>query len=300
MSRSLRFIILIVLFILVYIYREPLYQLYYDKFVPLEDKVTKLEKNNYYRDIKFKFVHNVTNFIPQNIEDIKNIYFTVVNSGMNNFVFYCPKEYASCITDVNDIANDQNTISTINNFVHPYNSFKTLRTEVESTGKITLEIDKVYDEEMIILLNYKVDEIIKKTITDTDTDEAKIKKIHDYIINHASYDKDRSDKKIVNYKSDNAYGVLIENYGLCGGYTDAMMLFLEDFNIPNIKISTENHIWNYVKLNNKWLHIDLTWDDPVTEDGSNVLDDSYFLISDNDLKSIEKTEHNYNKEIYAE
>ena len=46
---------------------------------------------------------------------------------------------------VNDLANDQNTISNINNFVHPYNSFKTLKTEVDSAGKITIEIEKVYD-----------------------------------------------------------------------------------------------------------------------------------------------------------
>ena len=110
----------------------------------------------------------------------------------------------------------------------------------------------------------------------------------------------RSDKKDSKYQSDNAYGVLIENYGICGGYTDAMMLFLEKFKVPNIKISTENHIWNYVEVDDKWWHLDLTWDDPVAENGKDILDDAYFLITEETLKSIEKEEHNYDKKIYEQ
>jgi len=80
--------------------------------------------------------------------------------------------------------------------------------------------------------------------------------------------------------------------------TDTMMLFLEKMGIKSIKISTENHVWNYVNLDNKWLHLDLTWDDPISTDGKDVLDDTYFLIKDNELKEIEKLEHNYDESVY--
>ena len=298
MKRIIYLIILTLTIYLTYQYRENIVNFYNEYFVPIEDKITKLEKNKYYRDINYAYLKNVDNFIPNNRDDILNIYFTIVNSGMNEFIFYCPKDYENCINDVNDIANNQDTISSINNFVHPYNSFKTLKTEVESTGKITVNIEKVYDDDSIVILNYKVDDIISKEITSSMDQKEKVKKIHDYIVNNTTYDKERSDKKNINYKSDNAYGVLIENYGLCGGYTDAMMLFLEKFNIPNYKISTENHIWNYVKVDNKWLHLDLTWDDPITKDNRNILDYSYFLIDDERLSELEKEEHNYDKNIY--
>lgn len=298
MKRFIYFLLFIFVCFFVYQNRERIYEIYNDYLVPIEKKITKLEKNDYYRNYDFPYVQNTDSFIPNNKDDIKNIYYTIVNSGMNHFVFYCPKSYEKCVSDVNDLANDQNTISNINNFVHPYNSFKTLKTEVDSTGKITVDIEKVYDEEMIIILNYKVDEIIKNNIKDSMKDKDKVKKIHDYIINTTVYDKKRSDQKIIEHKSDNAYGVLIESYGLCGGYTDAMMLFLERFNIPNLKIATENHVWNYVKINDDWLHIDLTWDDPVTTNGKSILDDSYFLITDSELQSIEKEEHNYDVNIY--
>ncbi len=298
MKKIISLIILILTFYFAYQYRENIINFYNEHFVPIEDKITKLEKNKYYRDINYAYLKNVNNFIPHNSDDILNIYFTIVNSGMNEFTFYCPKDYENCINDVNDIANNQNTISSINNFVHPYNSFKTLKTEVESTGKITVIIEKVYDEDSIVILNYKVDDILSKEITTNMDQKEKVKKLHDYIINNTTYDKERSDKKNINYKSDNAYGVLIENYGLCGGYTDAMMLFLEKLNIQNYKISTENHIWNYVKIDNKWLHLDLTWDDPITKDNRDILDYSYFLIDDDRLLELEKEEHNYDKNIY--
>lgn len=300
MRKLLYLIIFSLLVYLAYRYRDNVYEVYYDTFVSIEDKITKLETNDYYRDYSFSYAKNITNFIPSNKKDIINIYYTIVNSGMDDFIFFCPKDYTSCINDVNDVANDQNTISNINNFVHPYNSFKTLKTETDTTGQVHIQIEKVYDEEMKIILNYKVDDIIKNEIKETDDIKTKIRKIHDYIINNTTYDTKRSDEKIVNYKSDNAYGVLIENYGLCGGYTDAMMLFLEKFKVPNYKIATENHIWNYVKIDNEWLHLDLTWDDPVSPSGTPILDDTFFLIDDEELKSKEQEQHTYNADIYAQ
>lgn len=300
MKKLFNVIMFILLIFLAYHYRDDIYEIYSDLFVSIEDKVTKLEPNEYYRDYIFSYAKNTNEFIPKNKKDIINIYYTIVNSGMTSFTFFCPKEYTNCISDVNDVANDQNTISNINNFVHPYNSFKTLKTEVDITGKVDVAIEKVYDDEMIIILNYKIDEIIKNEIKDTDDLKTKIKKIHDYIINNTNYDKERSDNKIINYKSDNAYGVLVEKYGLCGGYTDAMMLFLEKFKVPNYKIATENHIWNYVKINNEWLHLDLTWDDPISTNGKPILDDAFFLIDDDELKAKEKEQHAYNADIYAQ
>ncbi len=79
-----------------------------------------------------------------------------------------------------------------------------------------------------------------------------------------------------------------------------MMLFLEKFKIPNYKIATENHIWNYVKINDDWLHLDLTWDDPITTNGKPILDDAFFLIDDEELLSKEKEQHSYNADIYAQ
>ena len=176
-----------------YQYREKIYELYNIYFVPIEDKITKLEKNDYYRNYDYTYLKNTNNFIPHNKNDIKNIYYTIVNSGMKYFTFYCPSDYKTCINDVNDLANDQDTVSNINNFVHPFNSFKTLKTEVDSTGKVQIEIEKVYDEQMIIILNYKVDEIIIDLTEPLNRDN---RKIYDEVYNEFN-------SKILFYKGVN-------------------------------------------------------------------------------------------------
>ena len=298
MKKLLTYTFIIVSLFIVYNKRNDIYKFYMHLFDNVSYSITPLEKNKYYKENDYKYVQITDNFVPENKQDILNIYYTVVNSGMDEFTFYCDKNYTSCLTDIENLANDQTKISTINNFVHPFNSFNTIETEIDSRGIVNLKINHVYSDEMMILINYKVDEIYKKYYKESNSIEDNIKVFHDYIINNTQYDKERADSKIVKYKSDNAYGVLIEGIGLCGGYTDTMALFLDKLNVKNYKVSTNNHTWNRVYVNDKWLHLDLTWDDPISENGENILDHNYFLISTTELKEIEKNEHNYESAIY--
>ena len=128
-----------------------------------------------------------------------------------------------------------------------------------------------------------------------------ILRVHDYIINNSKYDSDRSDKNIINYKSDIAYGPLFEGYAICGGYTDLMQLFLEKMKIKSFRVSSNQHIWNAVDFENNWLNLDLTWDDPIVNDGSiDYLEHNFFLIDTNKLHQIETTEHEFDYDRYSE
>ncbi len=300
MKKVIYILIILTLFSLTLCYKEEILTCYNHYFNKNEQVPTQLQNNAYSRNYSFKYVSNTKNFNPTNKQDILNIYYTVINSGMDNFTFYCSKEYENCINDVTDIANNQVTISNINNFVHPYNGFKDLQTEIDSLGKVTLNINRNYTKEMQIILDYKVDEIIKENIKDDMTLKEKIRTIHNYIINHTKYDKERSDNNIIKYKSDTAYGALIEGYALCGGYTDSMMLFLEKFGVKNYKISSDNHVWNYVYLDNKWYNLDLTWDDPIRQDGTESLEYTFFLITSKEMLKLDTSEHTYDKSVYSE
>lgn len=259
-----------------------------------------LNKNEYYRDYSFDYVQTTDNFIPENKQDLLNIFYTVINSGQESFTFYCPKNYKKCSTEVQQIANNQTLLSHINNFVHPYNGFKHIETEYDSLGKVTITTQKNYTQQEILTIDASINNIINETINPNASDEEKIKIIHDYIITNSKYDSARSDQNIINYKSDIAYGPLIEGYGICGGYTDAMELFLEQLNIKSYRISSENHVWNAVYLNNNWYHLDLTWDDPVTSNNQDLLQHDFFLITTNRLIELEQQEHTFNQEIYQE
>lgn len=281
--------------------KDSIVTLFNTHFSPNSNKINIENVNEYYRDYDFKFVQNISNKAPSNFQDLLNVYYTVINSGLDNYTFYCPKnDYDSCISDVVTIANDQTLLSNINNFVHPYNSFSHIETEFDNLGKVTISIERHYSEDDIAIINNKIDELYNTLYNDKLSVNDNIKTFHDYIINNTRYDTDRSDKNIVNYRSDIAYGPLFEGYAICGGYTDLMQLFLEKMNLKCYRVSSPLHIWNAVEINGKWYNIDLTWDDPVSHDGTSSLLYDYMLIDTNKLLSIEKTEHNFDQKIFLE
>ena len=127
----------------------------------------------------------------------------------------------------------------------------------------------------------------------------KIRVIHDYIIDNTEYDKLKNDNiNDTTYKSQTAYGALIQGYATCNGYSDAMAIFLDKLNVINYKISNDEHIWNLVYLDGKWYHLDLTWDDPISE--INVNRDTYFLITSDKLLELNDGTHEFDKNIYSE
>lgn len=300
MKKLFSLLFVVSIFAVCFIYKDEIVNYVVDAVTELNKDATPLKNNEYAHKNNYEFVKLTDDFTPTSKEDIINIYYTILNSGMSEFTFYCNDDYKNCIEDIDYVSNNQNLLSSINNFVPVYNSFSNIETEFDSLGKITIHINHNYTEEQITTLKEKVETITKELITNDMKDDNKIKVIHDYIINNTKYDIDRSDNKIIKYDSDTAYGALIQNYAICGGYADSMKLFLDYLNIPNYKISSENHIWNLVYVNNDWYHLDLTWDDPVTSTGKDVLEYDYFLITSDELKSMNTDQHFYDTTFYPE
>lgn len=249
------------------------------------------EPNSYKVDYTFENFNYKVSYVPYNKEELIDIYFNVLNNGYNEFTFYCPKEYKSCTKDVESIGNDSKLMSNINNYVHPYNSFKTIKTKVSSNNEITLEIQKKYSEEKINKINELVNNVISELDLNNIDDLTKIERIHNYILNHTVYDKNTN-----NFDINSAYGSLIEGHAVCSGYADAFSIFMNIYKIPNIRVSSENHLWNLVYINGKWLHIDLTWDDSE----NNKYDNNYFLITKEKLFSLDTKEHNFDESFFIE
>lgn len=270
-------------------------------FSPPKITVVLGEKNAYYRNYDFSFVQNTEDFNPDCKQDLLNIYYTVINAGKNSFTFYCSKEYENCLDDVKDIANDKTTLSLINNYVHPYNGFNHIETEFDNTGKVEIIIHKSYSEDEIIAIEQKLDEIQNNVLTENTTTEQKIKLIHDYIINNTKYDVQKTENtNSTLYKSEIAYGPLLQGYGICSGYTDTMQLMLERLEIENFKVASTNHVWNAVKIDDTWKHLDLTWDDPILDIGLDWIIHDFYLISTEELLKLDQTEHTFDQNIYVE
>ena len=257
-----------------------------------------LKENEYYLDRDFEFVQNYDDEV-HNYTELLNYIYHVVNTGSKEGTGYCVREYKNCAKDLEEIGNNKELLSTINNFVHPYNSFSSIIFTYNTKGEFDIKVNKIYSEENIVKINEVVVKVIKENIVDTMTTTQKLKIIHDYIIDNTKYDTLKS-KNIndMTYKSNTAIGVLLEGYGICSGYSDAMGIFLDKLGIDNYKISNDTHIWNLVKVNNKWLHIDLTWDDPIYE--QNLNRDTYFLITTAELEKLNDNTHSFNKTVFKE
>lgn len=247
----------------------------------------------------FKTVSETNNFEPQNIEDLKKIYYTVLNNGWDSFTFYCPYDYTECINDVKKIANTQDTehIAIINNYVSPFNSYRKYNTTILDENQITLSVDKLYTDDEIERLNKFIDNTINQLNIDTKNIRLKdIERIHDFIINKVTYDtKYQKGDEISD--SNKATGALLNGVALCSGYSDAFALFLDRLDIPNFKINSEEHEWNIIYFNNKWSHIDLTWDDDEINKNNNR---NFFMVNTKQLLEKDKDEHNFDQNLYLE
>lgn len=272
------------------------------------------DSNEYTKDLDYLFVQRTKDFIPYSYQDLLNIYYTVINNGWDKFTFYCPSEYTDCLSDASDISSDELILTHLNNYVHPFNSFTNVKTSLNENGEITLTVYYLYDDAEIEQINAKVDELINLLLTDDMDDYEKIKTIHDYIINNTKYDIERNEENTSKYNSYTAYGPLFEGFATCNGYTDLMAIFLTKLGYNNYKVATTpeemtnsstGHIWNAVFFENKWLHIDLTWDDPVSNDNRDYLFYTYFLVTTDAMHEADQgetviEEHNFNPLYYLE
>ncbi len=121
----------------------------------------------------------------------------------------------------------------------------------------------------------ELDAIVAK-VPDGATDEEKVLFIHDYLAAHYEYDN----RKEPNY---DVYGFLRDGKGVCQAYMLVFSALMDRLGVPVSYVDSDSlfHTWNVVKLNGKWYHVDVTWDDPVV--GTDILGAAgheYFLLSD--------------------
>jgi transglutaminase-like putative cysteine protease len=112
----------------------------------------------------------------------------------------------------------------------------------------------------------------------------KEKAAHDYLVRTVQY-KQGTD---INDLAHTPYGALVQGYAVCDGYSTAFNLLMKVMGIEcelvygmsNSDTSPPGaHAWNRIKIDGKYYHIDVTWDDPVPDLGDSV-QYNYFNLTD--------------------
>lgn len=161
-------------------------------------------------------------------------------------------------------------------------SYKLAMKPRDSSGYL---LDDIFNgstvDSMVKEIENKRDEIVK-TLVGSDYD--KVLKAHDWLVDNVEYDTTLSDSYIYNL-----YGALVSRKAVCEGYAEAFKYLMDYAGVPCILVvgsatnsngDTENHEWNYVKINKKWYAVDCTWDDPIITGNGKITNNikyKYFL-----------------------
>lgn len=284
------------------LFNDSIYNLYNNFFSEHDLKIVSnenlLKENNYHNELLSGYVSETDDYTVHDSQELINVYFTAINKGYDNLTFYCDESYKECMDDINNLDNEDNLFSNTNQLVNVYNSYNSIESSFLN-GRVDIKINRKYSKEDIEKIDKKINDIIDELrINNYSDDKEKIKVFHDYLANTNTYDKEKADKKESIFHSDLAIGTLFEGKSICSGYTDTMSLFLDKLNIKNVRIATKNHVWNALYYNEEWLHIDLTWDDPVTSNGSDIILYNYFMINTDELLNMNDNEHYINNIVY--
>ncbi len=126
--------------------------------------------------------------------------------------------------------------------------------------------------------------VVSEIITSDMSDYEKFKALHDYVVDNFAYATEE-----LAAGNQNIYYpryMLANGRGVCQAYTALYLKLCQTAGLTvravrhetkaKTKGKWENHAWNLVKLEGKWYHVDVTWDDTAATN-------AYFLKSDSSI-----------------
>ncbi len=108
-----------------------------------------------------------------------------------------------------------------------------------------------------------------------ESDYNKLKYFYEWIINWTEYQENECDQDYT--------GVFLLKKSICAGYARAFQYLCKKAGLKCTTVrgqTNESHAWNLVELNGKYYWVDVTWGDPVNDDGSQTLVYYYFMVTD--------------------
>ena len=154
------------------------------------------------------------------------------------------------------------------------------------TSSLMLSFSYIMSGSSVTSAQKKLDAAAKKAvegITDDMSDIDKALYVHDYLILNCAYDTKKT--------KYSAYNCLVDKACVCMGFTLAYEYILNNYLGIECTAAYANettHVWNYVKIDGKWYHVDLTEDDTYDAYKNKSYDRYGYIRHENFLMSDEK------------
>ncbi len=129
-------------------------------------------------------------------------------------------------------------------------------------------------------------------VDDQMTDAEKAQALHDFLVRCVSYDEAEAQQEDGGEAGDpfshTAYGALVRGSAVCDGYAMAYRLLLGRAGVEAVVVVSDDmdHSWNMVRVDGAWYHVDVTYDDPMPDQGA-AWDPGheFFLLSDDQISN---------------
>ena len=108
-----------------------------------------------------------------------------------------------------------------------------------------------------------------------ENDYNKLKYFYEWIINWTIYQSNECDQDFTS--------VFLLKQSVCAGYSRTFQYLCKKAGIKCTYVpgdTDEPHAWNLVELNGKYYWVDVTWGDPIYDDGTQTLNYHYFMTTD--------------------
>jgi len=137
----------------------------------------------------------------------------------------------------------------------------------------------------------KIVQINRKIISPTMSNLQKERTIHDYLISTSKYDHENYLKDNIPTEAYTPYGLLFNHVCVCQAYAETFMIFMTLINIECYMVVGSTllhggnskqditHAWNIVKIDGRYFHVDVTFDNPIPDVIGRV-EHNYFNVTD--------------------
>lgn len=283
---------------------------FYLKAVNIPDTVTKIEAGAFYNCPYLRYLAFDGNPTMQKYAVYNCVRFVNISAGKNTKPYryalasdipvVATKKSTLAIKKVTLLAGENEKNALYNTYQNvQWKSSKNKVVSVSSSGKmkavgvgkaeVSATADGVtYTCQVTVLkrtINNRIIQISKSIISKKMTRYQKIRAVHNWMIAHVKYDYQGYLSGILSPLSHSARGALLKGVAVCDGYAYAFQKIMKHLHIPCRFVVGRSgnigHGWNMVKLEGKWYHIDVTFDDPIVNgsDANTIPRYKYFLKS---------------------
>ncbi len=134
---------------------------------------------------------------------------------------------------------------------------------------------------------------VMRNVDSSWSDMEKALYVNDYLARNCQYDGEAP-------KKFTAYGALVDKRAVCQGYALAFLELTRQLGISCEMVTSDsvNHAWNIIRIGNNYYHVDVTWNDPISDKLGRARH-LYFLKSTQFFKSPSKGTTHYDKDDWA-